>query len=58
MSSLQQTGRFLPFANSNIQRKQLSSQGKVFSTFFLMNITEIESLIEILCYDKIAQNKI
>lgn len=27
MSSLQQTGRFLPFANSNIQRKQLSSQG-------------------------------
>ncbi|KAL7289828.1 hypothetical protein TKK_0016227 [Trichogramma kaykai] len=26
MSSLQQTGRFLPFANSNIQRKQISSQ--------------------------------
>ncbi|XP_015600466.1 angiomotin-like protein 1 isoform X2 [Cephus cinctus] len=27
MSSLQQTGRFLPFANNNIQRKQLSAQG-------------------------------
>ncbi|XP_012271210.1 uncharacterized protein LOC105694791 [Orussus abietinus] len=27
MSSLQQTGRFLPFSNNNIQRKQLSSQG-------------------------------
>ncbi|OXU20473.1 hypothetical protein TSAR_010241, partial [Trichomalopsis sarcophagae] len=27
MSSIQQTGRFLPFANSNIQRKQLSNQG-------------------------------
>ncbi|XP_046435575.1 uncharacterized protein LOC124186995 [Neodiprion fabricii] len=27
MSSLQQTGRFLPFANNNIQRKQLPTQG-------------------------------
>ncbi|XP_015127500.1 angiomotin-like protein 1 isoform X2 [Diachasma alloeum] len=27
MSSLQQTGRFLPFTNNNIQRKQLSTQG-------------------------------
>ncbi|CAD6209006.1 GSCOCG00003653001-RA-CDS [Cotesia congregata] len=29
MSSIQQTGRFLPFTNnsSNIQRKQLSTQG-------------------------------
>lgn len=27
MSSLQQTSRFLPFSNSNIQRKQLTTQG-------------------------------
>ncbi|KAI4484651.1 hypothetical protein M0804_007217 [Polistes exclamans] len=27
MSSIQQTGRFLPFSNNNIQRKQLSMQG-------------------------------
>ncbi|XP_033231419.1 angiomotin-like protein 1 [Belonocnema kinseyi] len=27
MSSLQQTSRFLPFSNSNIQRKQISAQG-------------------------------
>ena len=29
MSSIQQTGRFHPFGNSNIQRKQISAQGLV-----------------------------
>lgn len=37
MSSLQQTGRFLPFG-SNIQRKQLSSQGTTLYIHFLSRL--------------------